>query len=68
MKTKLANPTEMIRQGAPRLIHNDDELEEYTQALFALTARPHPTPEEEEAIELMTLLIERYEQGVLTSR
>jgi HTH-type transcriptional regulator/antitoxin HigA len=52
----------MIRQGAPRLIHNDEELEEYTQALFALTARPDPTPEEEAAIELMTLLVERYEQ------
>ena len=62
MSTTLANPTEMIRQGAPRLIHNDDELEEYTRALFALTAKPNPTPEEEEAIELMTLLVERYEQ------
>jgi len=62
MSTTLANPTEMIRQGAPRLIHSDSELEEYTQALFALTAKPDPTPEEEEAIELMTLLVERYEQ------
>ena len=62
MSTTLANPTEMIRQGAPRLIHTHEELEEYTQALFALTAKPDPTPEEEEAIELMTLLVERYEQ------
>ena len=62
MSTTLANPTEMIRQGAPRLIHSDEELEEYTQALFALTAKADPTPEEEEAIELMTLLVERYEQ------
>jgi HTH-type transcriptional regulator/antitoxin HigA len=62
MSTALANPTEMIRRGAPRLIHNDDELAEYTQALFDLTAKPDPTPEEEEAIELMTLLVERYEQ------
>jgi HTH-type transcriptional regulator/antitoxin HigA len=52
----------MIRQGAPRLIHSDKELEEYTLALFALTAKPDPTPEEVEAIELMTLLVERYEQ------
>jgi HTH-type transcriptional regulator/antitoxin HigA len=62
MSTALANPTEMIQRGAPRLIHNDEELAEYTQALFDLTAKSDPTPDEEEAIELMTLLIERYEQ------
>jgi HTH-type transcriptional regulator/antitoxin HigA len=62
MSTVLANPAEMIRQGAPRLIHTDEELTEYTQALFDLTAKPEPSPEEEEAIELMTLLVERYEQ------
>jgi len=62
MSTTLANPTEMIRQGAPRLIHSDEQLEEYTDALFALTAKPDPTSDEEQAIELMTLLIERYEQ------
>jgi HTH-type transcriptional regulator/antitoxin HigA len=52
----------MIRQGAPRLIHSDEELAEYTDALFKLTAKPDPTPDEEEAIELMTLLVERYEE------
>jgi HTH-type transcriptional regulator / antitoxin HigA len=62
MNTVLANPAEMIRRGAPRLIRNDEELAEYTQALFALTAKTDPTSEELEAIELMTLLVERYEQ------
>lgn len=62
MSTTLANPSEMIRRGAPRLIHNEEELAEYTEALFALTAKADPTPEEEDAIELMTLLVERYEQ------
>ena len=62
MSTSLANPTEMIRRGAPRVIHNDEELAEYTEALFELTAKPNPTEDEEEAIELMTLLVERYEQ------
>ena len=62
MSTVLANPTEMIRQGAPRLIHSDEELAEYTRTLFELTAKADPTPDEEEAIELMTLLVERYEQ------
>ena len=63
MSTALANPAEMIRRGAPRMIHTDEELAEYTEALFALTAKPDPTPEEEEAVELMTLLVERYEQA-----
>jgi len=60
MSTALANPAEMIRQGAPRLIHSDEELAEYTKALFELTAKSAPTPEEEEAIKLLTLLIECY--------
>jgi len=52
----------MIRRGAPRLIRNDEELAEYTRVLFELTAKANPTPDEEEAIELMTLLVERYEE------
>jgi HTH-type transcriptional regulator/antitoxin HigA len=61
MSTALANPSEMIRRGAPHLIRSDEELAEYTEALLKLTAKAHPTREEEEAIELLTLLIERYE-------
>lgn len=61
MSAALANPAEMIRRGAPRLIHSDEELALYTRELFALTAKSDPAPEEEEAIELLTLLIERYE-------
>jgi HTH-type transcriptional regulator/antitoxin HigA len=61
MSTVLANPVDMIRQGAPHVIHSDEELAEYTAALFDLTAKSDPTPEEEEAIELLTLLVDRYE-------
>jgi len=61
MSTAFANPTEMIRQGAPRLIHSEDELSQYTQTLFDLTAKPDPTPDEEDAIELISLLIDNYE-------
>jgi HTH-type transcriptional regulator / antitoxin HigA len=61
MSTALANPADMIRKGAPHVIHSDEELAEYTKALFKLTAKSRPTPEEDEAIELLTLLIERYE-------
>jgi HTH-type transcriptional regulator/antitoxin HigA len=51
----------MIRRGAPHLIHSDEVLAEYTTALFNLTAKTETTPDENEAIELLTLLIERYE-------
>src|ERR1700740_2280282 len=62
MSTGLANPAEMIAHGAPRVIHNDEELEMYTDALFRLTALENPSSSEVEAIELLTLLVERYEQ------
>jgi HTH-type transcriptional regulator/antitoxin HigA len=62
MSTVLANPAEMIAHGAPRVIHNDKELEAYTDALFRLTALDNPSRAEMEAIELLTLLVERYEQ------
>ena len=62
MSAALANPVEMIERGAPRIIHNDAELEQYTEALFNLTALENPTPPQQEAIELLTLLVERYEQ------
>jgi HTH-type transcriptional regulator/antitoxin HigA len=62
MSTVLANPAEMIAHGAPRVIHNDDELEVYTTALFELTALDNPSASEAEAIELLTLLVEQYEK------
>src|SRR5208282_6869444 len=62
MSAALANPVEMIERGAPRIIHNESELEQYTEALFNLTALENPTPAQGEAIELLTLLVERYEQ------
>ena len=62
MSTVLGNPAEMIANGAPRVIRNDEELEEYTEALFRLTALESPSPSERDAIELLTLLIERYER------
>jgi HTH-type transcriptional regulator / antitoxin HigA len=62
MSTLLANPAKMIARGAPRVIHNDRELEAYTAALFELTGLDNPSPSELEAIELLTLLIERYEE------
>lgn len=62
MSTVLANAAEMIAQGAPHVIHNDAELEAYTNALCQLTALESPSSSEVEAIELLTFLVERYEQ------
>jgi HTH-type transcriptional regulator/antitoxin HigA len=63
MSTLLANPAEMIAHGAPRVIHNDEELETYTESLFQLTALEHPSEAEAAAIELLTLLVESYERS-----
>ena len=62
MSTTLTDPAKMIAKGAPHVIHNDEELEAYTSALFQLTALENPSRSEAEAIELLTLLIERYEE------
>jgi HTH-type transcriptional regulator/antitoxin HigA len=62
MNTVLANPAEMIAHGAPHVIHRDAELEMFTDALFRLTALESPSGSEVEAIELLTWLVERYEQ------
>jgi HTH-type transcriptional regulator / antitoxin HigA len=62
MKTALlVNPAKMIAKGAPHIIHNDKELEAYTEALFKLTGKENPSDSEEEAIELLTMLVQRYE-------
>jgi HTH-type transcriptional regulator/antitoxin HigA len=61
MSQTLADPAEMIRRGAPRLLRSDEELTEYSRALFSLTSKPKPTAAEQEAIDLLTLLVEQYE-------
>jgi HTH-type transcriptional regulator / antitoxin HigA len=58
MNTVLADPAKMIAKGAPHVIHNDKDLE-VTNALFQLTALEDPSSAEAEAIELLTLLVER---------
>jgi HTH-type transcriptional regulator/antitoxin HigA len=45
----------------PHVIHSDKELAEYTETLFNLTAKARLTRAEANQIELLTLLIERYE-------
>ncbi|MGO8757144.1 MAG: helix-turn-helix domain-containing protein [Terracidiphilus sp.] len=62
MATVLANPARMIERGAPHVIHSEEQLAAYTKALYRLTAEPRPTRAQVKAIELLTLLIERYEE------
>ena len=62
MATVLANPAKMIERGAPHLIRSEEQLAAYTKALYRLTFEARPTPAQVEAIELLTLLIERYEE------
>jgi HTH-type transcriptional regulator / antitoxin HigA len=62
MATVLANPVEMIERGAPHLIRNEKQLQQYAKALYQLTSLAKPTIAQREAIELLTLLIERYEE------
>jgi HTH-type transcriptional regulator/antitoxin HigA len=63
MKTLLPNAAEMITRGAPRVIHDERELAVYTEALFQLTSPENPSRAGAEAIELLTLLVDRYEQS-----
>jgi len=65
--TSSSKPGKDDRQGAPHVIHNDKELAAYTKTLFALTALGNPCPYEEEAIELLTLLVQRYEGSITLS-
>ena len=62
MATVLANPARMIERGAPHLIRSEEQLAAYTKALYRLTSEPRPTTAQVEAIELLTLLVERYEE------
>lgn len=59
MAAVLADPEKMIARGAPHVIRNEEQLRAYTKALYRLTAQGRPT--RAQAIELLTLLIERYE-------
>jgi len=39
MSNRLADPAEMIRSCAPRLLRSDEELAEYTRTIFSLTSK-----------------------------
>lgn len=57
-----SRPGKDDRKGSSPRYTQHQELEAYTNALFQLTALDNPTRSEREAIELLTLLVERYEE------
>lgn len=60
---KPSKAAQMIAEGGPRLIRNDEELERYTDELVALESKEEPSSAEMDAIELLSVLIERYESA-----
>jgi HTH-type transcriptional regulator / antitoxin HigA len=52
----------LLAKSLPRPIRNDREHERLTQTLLDLDEREDPTPEEEALAEMLTLLIEDYEE------
>jgi HTH-type transcriptional regulator/antitoxin HigA len=52
----------LLSKVLPRVIRTDEENERYLAQLEALHERPVLTPEEERIAELLTLLIEAYEE------
>lgn len=65
MKTAALNESkygELLTKALPHVIHNDKELEHFTAALLDLDNLEHPGREERALAELLTTLIEKYEQ------
>jgi HTH-type transcriptional regulator/antitoxin HigA len=51
-----------LANAVTHLIRSDEELEQYTERLLKLSSKAHPTRGEQGLIELLTLLIEHYEE------
>jgi HTH-type transcriptional regulator/antitoxin HigA len=52
---------DLVSRTLPHIIRTEEENERYIQVLEYLDAKPHPTPAETELAELLTLLIEGFE-------
>lgn len=52
----------LLAKSLPQPIRTDDELKRLTAILLALDEREDPSPEEEALAEVLTLLIEDYEE------
>jgi HTH-type transcriptional regulator / antitoxin HigA len=51
----------LLAKALPHVIHNDDELEHFTQVLLEIDEIAHQSREQVELAELLTTLIEQYE-------
>jgi HTH-type transcriptional regulator/antitoxin HigA len=64
MSALASNPSyaRLLAKTAPRVIRNQAENEHYTQALYALDQKRSLSREEKELADLLTLLIEDFEE------
>ena len=53
---------QLLRRALPHVIRTDKELARLTDELQHLDDRENPTPEEQELAELLTVLVEEYEE------
>ena len=53
---------QLLRRTLPHVIRTDEEHERLVNELIRLDERKDPTPEEQELAELLTVLIEKYEE------
>jgi HTH-type transcriptional regulator / antitoxin HigA len=53
---------QLLGRALPHVIHTDEECERLTQELARLDERENPSPEERELAELLTVLIDEYEE------
>lgn len=53
---------QLLRRTLPHVIRTEDEYRRLTSELLSLDEREHPTPEESELAELLTILIDDYEE------
>lgn len=53
---------QLLRRTLPRVIHTDEECDRLTSELLRLDERENLTPEKREMAELLTVLIDEYEE------
>jgi len=53
---------QLLGRTLPHVIHTDEESERLTNELLRLDERENPSPEEKELAELLTMLIDEYEE------
>jgi HTH-type transcriptional regulator/antitoxin HigA len=53
---------QLLGRTLPHVIHTDGESERLTNELLRLDERENPSPEEKELAELLTMLIDEYEE------